>query len=521
MKKRFLALAAAGSVFGIAAAAISTSVGLAVKINAEEESHVHNASCQIHHYARVNPTSKTSGIKEYWICCNDFNHKVEFAAPSAGTITDATHGEGFAVEDTDERYIPSYTIPEVFSTPYAYETPVTIEDGKVISNSSAIKIRATVLAEAYEAGYTHMKFHSKGTADDAAQVLSIADGSRADDWKFYSKRYASDNDNRIWLKALKENGIGLLVKALQKDSDTASTGGLILSDFSLFKSSVTESWGGGSMNNWAACAESNRYIAYENGELVMDNAGAGEWSQAGEIPASIMGNDAISENRAFAVKRLSTGIQYGRTAQEGTMVAVNYNSAAFGYQFKKADGTQMISSDGFITPTDGDGFGLHRGHYDTGALSVGLDYPGAVAIRINYDLNVAWNDPAVSYTIAALPNSTDAVYRRVAITNATFVEAKTNQMNITFPNSTGHKGVNMKIISNVKPSESADAACVVKSLAIDANLAFPKFAQQDGNYVFEAKNLMFNTEKPGMAFIWRTTAAATNGNITFEYNWID
>ncbi|HBS03223.1 MAG TPA: hypothetical protein DEA63_05150, partial [Firmicutes bacterium] len=59
MKKRFLALAAAGSVFGIAVTVISSSVGIAMKINAEEESHVHNASCQIHHYARVNPTSKT------------------------------------------------------------------------------------------------------------------------------------------------------------------------------------------------------------------------------------------------------------------------------------------------------------------------------------------------------------------------------------------------------------------------------------------------------------------------------
>lgn len=521
MKKRFLALAAAGSVFGIAAAAISTSVGLAVKINAEEESHVHNASCQIHHYARVNPTSKTSGIKEYWICCNDFNHKVEFAAPSAGTITDATHGEGFAVEDTDERYIPSYTIPEVFSTPYAYETPVTIEDGKVISNSSAIKIRATVLAEAYEAGYTHMKFHSKGTADDAAQVLSIADN-----WQVYYKRYANDNDNRFWLKSFKDHGMGLTVNA-QTSASAAATGGLELSDFNLFKSSVTESWGGGSMTDWASCAKANRYIAYENGELVMDNAGGGMCSQMGEIPASIMGQDKLSTIRAFAVKPLAAGYVQGQGAHSNDRVLVNYNGGPLGYYFKKSTTKggvttteESVSADGFISPS-GQGFldfGLHTDRYDAGALSFALDYPGALAIRINYDVKVDWVGAGVkSNTITPLPNSADAVWTRTAITGITFTEGADNQMNIVFPNSSAHKGVNMTITSNVEPAANS----VIMTKAINDNLAFPKFAKQGDNYVFETRNLMFKTDNPGMSVIWRTTAAATNGNITFEYNWID
>mgnify|MGYP006956016539 CR=1 FL=1 len=518
MKKRFLALAAAGSVFGIAVTAISSSIGIAMKINAEEESHVHNASCQIHHYARVNPTSKTSGVKEYWICCDDFNHKVEFSAPSTGVITDATHGEGFAVEETDERYIPPYTFPEVFLTPYAYDTPVTIENGKVISNSSAIHIKASVLTEIYEAGYTHMKFHSKGTGEDTPQVLSTADN-----WQLYYKRYANDNDNRYWLKTFKENGMGMKVEALQADG-SSSAGGLELSDFSLFKSAVTESWGGGSMTDWATCTESNRYIAYENGELVMDNAGAGEYKQLGEIPSSLMGQDKLSEVRAFSVKPLASGYVSGSGSKENTRVCLSYNNAAYGYYFKNKEGGESVSSDGFISPSGQEGslpFGLHKDRYDAGALSLGLDYPGALAIRVNYDVNVAFKDQGVtSYAITPLPNDADTLWTRTALTGLAFTENVSNQMNITFPNSVDHKGVNMNIIASVEPASNPASSVVIMNNAVKANLAFPKFAKQGENYVFEARKLMFK-EKEGMSFVWKTNAGATNGTITFEYSWID
>ncbi len=519
MKKRFLALAAAGSVFGIAVTVISSSIGIAMKINAEEESHVHNASCQIHHYARVNPTSKTPGVKEYWICCDDFNHKVEFSAPSTGIITDHTHSEGFAVEETDERYIPPYTFPEVFSTPYAYDTPVTIENGKVISNSSAIHIKASVLTEIYEAGYTHMKFHSKGTGEDAPQVLSTADN-----WQLYNKRYANDNDNRYWLKAFKENGMGMKVEALQADG-SSSAGGLELSDFSLFKSAVTESWGCGSMTDWATCTESNRYIAYENGELVMDNAGAKGTTLLGEIPSSLMGQDKLSEVRAFSVKPLASGYVYvdnnpnASGSKENTRVCLSNNNLAVGYDFKNNKGEESVSSDGFISPS-GQGFlpfGLHKDRYDAGALSLGLDYPGALAIRVNYDVNVAWVDTGVtSYTVTPLPNSPETLWTRTAITGLAFTEGVSNQMNITFPNSVDHKGVNMNIIASVEPASNV----VIMNNAVNANLASPKFAKQGENYVFEARKLMFE-EKEGMSFVWRTNAGVTDGTITFEYSWID
>ncbi len=522
MQKKFLTIVAVGSVLGIAAAGVTASVGASLKTHAEESSHVHSSSCAIHHYAQVDPTSKSNGVKEYWICCNDPAHTVSFSAPSTGVITDATHGSDFAIEEDDLRYIAPYTFPEVFSTPYAYSTSVTIEDGVVTSSTGNLKFKNTVLSEAYEAGYTHFRFHSKAESDDAVQVLGTQDN-----WKNYYKRYADDNDNRYWLKSFKENNAGLKLDA-QNSGGSSVTTNLSISDFHLYKSSVTESWGGGQMTTWAATAEANRYIAYEDGELVADNAGGNKYNGCIEIPAELMGSKADytkPENRAFYVKILAQGYSGGVEANDRVVIGNNDNVPC-GYYFARSSGsgdTPTATSDGFIAPLFG-GYagkvGLNYNNYHDGALSIGLDNPGAVAIRLNYDFKVDWVESGITYDVLPLANTAEGDMR-LALNNINYSGTSKPQMNVPLPKSVNHKGIKLKMVSTAKPASNfAILSCAVKT-GIWSLPSVPEAV--DGVYTIDAGDVLFNESDPGCAIIVRFDKSETlvDDSITFQYSWID
>lgn len=521
MEKKFLATLAVASVLGMAVAGVSASVGSSVKTFAEESSHVHNNSCAIHHYAQVDPTSKTSGVKEYWICCDDPSHTVSFSAPSTGVITDVTHGSDFALEEDDSRYIAPYTFPEVFSTPYAYSTAVTIADGKVTSSTGGLRFKESVLSDAYEAGYTHFRFHSQSESDDAVQVCGTQD-----DWKNYYKRYADDNDNRYWLKSFKENSAGLKIAAQDSGGHDVTTD-LSLSDFHVYKSSATESWGGGDMSNWAGTAAANRYIAYEDGELVADNAGGSDCNGLVEIPAELMGSKADytkPEARAFYVKVLAQGYS-GGVGTNTRVVIGNTDNSAVGYYFSRTSGsgeTPTPTSDGFISPLYngfGSKVGLNYSAYHDGALPIGLDYTGAIAIRLNYDFKVAWAESGFTYNVLPLANASNGDMR-LSLANIGFTGTGTPQMNVALPKSVNHKGAKLKISSTAKPASNFG----LMDCAFKANLAtLSTYELVDGVYVIDAGDVNFSETNPGVSIIVRfdTSETLTDASITFQYSWID
>ncbi len=112
MKRKFLLISAGVSVLALGAIA---GVSLGNNVNsAFAADHEHTDACAINHYAQVNPTSTTHGVKEYWVCCT--NHETMFSAPSAGTISDATHDDEFAIASDDNRYIAPITLPADFSS---------------------------------------------------------------------------------------------------------------------------------------------------------------------------------------------------------------------------------------------------------------------------------------------------------------------------------------------------------------------------------------------------------------------
>lgn len=507
--KKMTLVASALAVSGVLAGMVIATNGVSAII-AEENTHVHGDNCIIHHYAAISPTASKAGVKEYWICCNDPNHSISFEAPTTGQITDATHTSDFTVTADDPRYIAPYTFPEVFSTPWAYDTAVTVEEGKVKSLTNKIHIKGSVLKEAYELGYTHFKLHSVGSGEDATQVLG-----NQDQWQNYYKRYANDNDNRFWLKSFNDKSQGLKIASLTTEGADAK-GSITLSDFELFKSSVTESWGNGAMTDYGSLSNANKYIAYENGELVFDNAGGGEYSQIGEIPTSIMGeNEVGSGTRMIAVKNLAEGVK----GANKKIIVNNKDKKAAGYTFR-FDAKESITNDGFYRPWYAEWFstpGLVNDQSTPGALSLGLEHPGAIAIRINYDFTVGWAESGVTkYEQTPLANTIDNSKMRFAFTDMNFASSG-NQMNVVLPNSVDHKGINVTMTSTAKPAEGENGF-VVNNKNISKYYTTPKF-EKEGDVYKASLNITF--ADAGVSFILRFAEAAENGSFTFEYSWID
>ncbi len=137
MNSKFLFISA-----GVSVLALGTIAGVSLGNNVNSAfaaDHEHTAACTIHHYAQVNPTSTTYGVKEYWVCCT--NHETMFSAPTSGTISDATHDDKFAIASDDDRYIAPITLPADFSkgnitldsTTKHFTSSVGGYDGKVIT----------------------------------------------------------------------------------------------------------------------------------------------------------------------------------------------------------------------------------------------------------------------------------------------------------------------------------------------------------------------------------------------------
>ncbi len=519
--KKMTLVASALAVSGVLAGMVIATNGVSAII-AEENTHVHGDNCIIHHYAAISPTASKAGVKEYWICCNDPNHSISFEAPTTGQITDATHTSDFTVTADDPRYIAPYTFPEVFSTPWAYDTAVTVEEGKVKSLTNKIHIKGSVLKEAYELGYTHFKLHSVGSGEDATQVL----GSQ-DEWQNYYKRYANDNDNRFWLKSFNDKSQGLKIASLTTEEADAK-GSITLSDFELFKSSVTESWGSGQITGYAAVAAANKYIAYENGELVFDNAGSNVATNVGEIPASIMGDQTIGgETRVFAVKNLAEGIN----GSNKSIVLNNASGGATGYYFKwtnpndSADTKESITSDGFVLPYYGGWYGLPgivNNQTQIGKpLSLALDNPGAIAIRINYDFTIYNKGAGIKNAdLIPLANSSDGLTTRTSIQNVIFTKDGENRIDIKLPNSAKHKGIKLKMIWNAS-SKPLDNSPILDETGSKKNICFPKYTKVDDSY--ETNNsITFDTTYKGAYIVLKPETVGTDPTtITFEYSWID
>ena len=529
MNKKFCAILAGGvtaTIFAIAGILVSSSDALKNAI-AEGVTHTHSSGCKIHHYAEVAPTLNTYGVKEYWICCDDPTHKVEFSAPT-GSITEQTHSD-FTIDENDERYIAPYTFPEVFKTKYAYrDGSVTVTSaGEIVSSTGSIYIKGSILKEAYSLGYTHMRFHSKADSSDAVQICGTQDT-----WKTYYRRYANDNDNRYWLKSFHDANQGLNI-ASQNAGGGAVTTNLTLSDFHLYKSTSTESWSTGSIGeagatgSWAGTAAANTYIAYEDGELVADNAGGNAYTTAIEIPESLMGSnspvydDPTSKERAFYVKQLASGYCNGAHTED-RVVLPNASNTAVGYYFKKtADSTEKKTADGFISPIYGGfaaTFGLNQGNYKDGALSIGFDHPAAFAIRINYDFNVDWHDGTSklsNYDIVPLANTADGK-TRLSIDNLNVV-AVGAQFNIKLPKSLSYKGINMTITSTILPASNFH----LMNYGISDHVWWPwvnnTTKTAEGVYKASITNLTFDA---GCSIIVQLGEVVTDGTVTFEYSWI-
>lgn len=521
MNKKFLAAGAGLAVLALSATFVLSMGKTGATTLAGEVTHSHGSSCIIHHYAQVDPTSEKSGVKEYWICCSDPTHTVSYSNPGVGSITDATHGDDFAIDSSDARYIAPYSFPEVFSSQMAYDTPVTVADGKVISSTGTAHIKASVLKDAYEHGYTHMRFHAKAESSEVTNVLGTQDT-----WQSYSKRYRNDQDNRYWLKSFSGAGEGLKIDSLNFGNHVETN--LTLSDFILFKSSFTESWGAG--KNYSGYGSvGSTYIALEDGELVIDAAGNRKYIVGGEIPASLMGSVNWGD-RAFYVKKVSCGGYSSASQTDESFDLVNVPRLEGGaeiecpYYFENNEGNTQTNEDGFYNVVfgkqEGRGYGLTGTLYDAGALTIGFQNPGAYAIRINYDLIKLWSQDGDG-TIMPLPFSNEGKIR-VAFSDIS-ITSENNQFNLSLKGSTEHKGAEFKIISTLEPRKTGGTGnFLLCNAAINGgwNGIENDFTEEGGVYTYSS-TLTFN-EGAGLGLAARfNTDSATGGSLILEYSWID
>ncbi len=514
MNKKILAAGAGLAVLALSASFVLTTGKTGATTLAGEVTHSHGSPCTIHHYAQDDPTSEKSGVKEYWICCSDPTHKVSFSNPGVGNITDATHGGDFVIDSSDDRYIAPYTFPEVFSSQMAYDTPVTVANGKVTSSTGAVHIKGSVLKDAYSHGYTHMKFHSNAASSDVTNVLGTQDT-----WQSYYKRYKNDQDNRYWLKSFSTASQGLKIDSLNLGAHVDTE--LTLSDFALYKSSFTETWGGGT--------DCNRYIALENGELVFDNSGNKKWTVTGTIPAEIMGTEWANVNilRAFYVKKVALGGFSDTSAYDAEQINVTASdgSSWMPYKFSRtSDGAESKNSEGFSNMCYNgvaSDFGLHPNYYyGAGAMSIMPANPGAYAIRINYDLYSKYKSTGFTYDVTPNSFSPEGKFR-VSLTNV--IGATKSQSNIYLPNSVDHKGINLKITSTFSMYQQMRIMDGKPSgTYVDMSTGV---TSADGVYTWSGAVNFTNAEtNPGCYIIVMPNEDLTSenaGTMTFEYSWID
>ena len=104
LKKKALIITCLVTTSLILGTVMYASAGGISMVRADETEHVGN------HYTELAPTATSSGVKEYWVCCEC--HKHFLTKPATGTWTDA--GTAALINDpTDDRYLPqlyNYTV---------------------------------------------------------------------------------------------------------------------------------------------------------------------------------------------------------------------------------------------------------------------------------------------------------------------------------------------------------------------------------------------------------------------------
>lgn len=115
-------------------------ISIGVTFLAGQETNAHAVECEHegNHYTVKKATTKTSGVKEYWVCCNCHQHYLE---EPEGTWVDAGIAN-IIISSSDDRYIPK-------TNSYNEDGFKLSEDGKTIVDYND-KSSAVVIPEGVE-----------------------------------------------------------------------------------------------------------------------------------------------------------------------------------------------------------------------------------------------------------------------------------------------------------------------------------------------------------------------------------
>lgn len=185
----------------------------------------------------------------------------------------------------------------------AFEQAVTNASEVSTYTGSSLTLSPSWVRQAVAEGYTHCRLHvnavatGSGTVSDVLLSDSVSSAT-------YNKTNVPDNDIRVTLTRVNSDHGGIKIEGRSGTSaanKTAIASTITVSDIHLYKSSETLSWAQPTTTDallvdWTNYTDvSHLYVAYEDGELVIDNIGGNAYEKVVVVPEKLIYNHYIPD----------------------------------------------------------------------------------------------------------------------------------------------------------------------------------------------------------------------------------
>lgn len=334
----------------------------------------------------------------------------------------------------------------------AFEQAVTNASEVSTYTGAKLSLPAAWVSKAIAEGYTHFRLHVNAVSATAATVSDVL-LSDSVAYTTYFKTNVPDNDIRVTLTTINSDDGGIKIEGRSgatAAAKTAISSAFTVSDFHLYKSSETLSWAQPTASDALSTysnvtSSSNLYVAYEDGELVIDNIGGNPYEKVVVVPEKLVYNHSgiVSQRIFYNFLGSQDGNCYDDTVLRTTDKICRFQSVG---------GTTLIQGG---SDADNDAYGysyMTRTIENGNGLVLGLAVPTAMKFKL-FDL-VSWTGTAPATSAWAQQPNTYAddgttIYH-VNITNTTW-----QYFNFAAPKGATSVVVTMtsdKIIENADPA---------------------------------------------------------------------
>lgn len=306
----------------------------------------------------------------------------------------------------------------------AFDQDVTNTEGVITYSGDSLSLPSAWVSQAIVEGYTHLRLHvnAASTTSDAVTDILLSDSVSS---ATYNKTNVPDNDIRVTLTTVNSDKGGIKIegrKGATADAKVAVKSAFTASDFHLYKSSETLAWAQPTgtdqlLADWTKyTASSHLYVAYEDGELVIDNIGGKAYEKVVVMPENLIYNHyGLDAGTRFYYKFL--GSQDGN-CYDGTSLRTSDKTCYF--QSVGGSTTMQGGSD-----KDNDAYGysyMTRKVENSNGIVLGLQTPTAMKFKPFDVVSFTLTAPATS-AWGQMPNTyaeDGTTIYHVNITNTTW-----------------------------------------------------------------------------------------------------